>query len=107
MAEGVCVEEDPVKPEPFETVLLPVKEEIETMAEGVCVEEDPVKPEPFETVLLPVKEEIESEDEADGGETAESGVKVKEEIDIEDFQASEQLQEAASLSVGFSIPSDG
>ncbi|XP_063235890.1 uncharacterized protein LOC134538481 isoform X7 [Bacillus rossius redtenbacheri] len=99
MAEGVCVEEDPVKPEPFETVLLPVKQEIETMAEGVCVEEDPVKPESFETVLLPVKEEIVSEDEADGGETAESRVKVKEEIDVEDFQASEQLQEAASLSV--------
>ncbi|XP_063235885.1 uncharacterized protein LOC134538481 isoform X2 [Bacillus rossius redtenbacheri] len=98
MAEGVCVEEDPVKPEPFETVLLPVKQEIETMAEGVCVEEDPVKPESFETVLLPVKEEIVSEDEADGGETAESRVKVKEEIDVEDFQASEQLQEAASLS---------
>ncbi|XP_063235920.1 zinc finger protein 12-like isoform X8 [Bacillus rossius redtenbacheri] len=74
------------------------------MAEGVCVEEDPVKPEPFETVLLPVKQEIESEDGADGewtagAETAESRVKVKEEIDVEDFQASEQLQEAASLSV--------
>ncbi|XP_063236056.1 uncharacterized protein LOC134538560 isoform X4 [Bacillus rossius redtenbacheri] len=69
------------------------------MAEGVCVDEDPVKPEPFETVFLPVKIEIETEDGADGGDTAESKVKVKEEIAVEDFQASEQLQDAASLSV--------
>ncbi|XP_063235561.1 oocyte zinc finger protein XlCOF6.1-like isoform X3 [Bacillus rossius redtenbacheri] len=76
------------------------------MAEGVCIKDDPAETEPFETVILPIKEEFKSEDKNDGDQTSAGTTlapletvdqsRVKDESTVEDSQAWEQPEAAAS-----------